>query len=162
QRQLDETRDELKKVYEQEEERKQQERLATLRTKVNDLTPQAEKAVQRKEWENAKQLYRSVLANIESEQSDFEFQVDADRIRQDRRRIEEARKRLLVFRKARHRARFHETLLTGLDAAANRKETQAANREALTAFQVAFESGGELNVPARYYSQDEAAEVMEG
>jgi tetratricopeptide (TPR) repeat protein len=159
---LEETRDELKQAHDAQAAGKERARRETLQAKAEALTAQGREALNRGDWAGAAQQFRSALATIEVEPMGTELRARLEHVRDELRRLSDARQQVEMFRAFHNQALFHETLLTGLDPAANRKETRGAADKALAVFRAADPAEGEFHFPDAYLSAAERAEIARG
>jgi tetratricopeptide (TPR) repeat protein len=159
---LEETRNELEQAHDAQAAGEERARRETLRAKAEALTGQGREALNREDWAGAAQQFRSVLATIEVEPMGSELRARFEHVRDELRRLNEARQQVETFRVFHNQAVFHETLLTGLDPTTNRKETYAAADKALAVFRAADPVEGEFHFPDAYLSAAERAEIARG
>jgi serine/threonine protein kinase/Tfp pilus assembly protein PilF len=119
-----------------EGELRERQRTDDLRGEASDLVLEAQEAVGKERWQDAKVLAASALAKIGSEPSLAGLQAQAQRL------LAEAEQRLTAhdkyqrFGQGRNAAIFHGTLFAGVDLAANLKASREAAEKALALFAV--------------------------
>src|SRR5262249_7330504 len=113
-------------VLHQLERLHEQERRYALLLEVEPLVDQAEHAILKGDWDGAKEASTSAIDKIGTEPSlrdhrdrAISAQVKAKGALEAKERSRRAKATFDTFRTLRDKARFHETLMTGLDPAAN-------------------------------------------
>jgi len=122
-------------AFEQEKARRQ--RYAAARTDARTLLDRAAAARARKDWPAAREQFAAALAKLgdDAELGDLTREARAGHAWAER--GQQARQRLRLFRAGQERALSYLTRFTGRDPSADRADTLAAVRAALTVFDVA-------------------------
>jgi tetratricopeptide (TPR) repeat protein/tRNA A-37 threonylcarbamoyl transferase component Bud32 len=136
--------------------------LNVVRGQVEQSISRARDALEHEEWGNALAHFRDALARIGPEASGTDLEQRARKIRREAEELQKIRKCREAFAQLRDEALFRETLLIGLDAAANWKETRKAAEDALRLFDVALVTGGAPAFPAAYLGARERNDLLEG
>jgi tetratricopeptide (TPR) repeat protein len=162
QTQIAEQTAELKRINAEQQQQEDRARLDRLREQVRGLATLGQRAVAKKDWENADKYFTAALERIGPTGTPEVLGELADSLRQQQQRLVQARGRFKKFKEHRDDALFHETLRTGLDREANRKKTEEAARKALDQFGIQPDAQTPPPLPSVYLSADEHEEVGEG
>jgi tetratricopeptide (TPR) repeat protein len=146
-------------------------RLAELRARAQERLAQGRSAVDRKDWETARVQLAGVGEQLRDDPALADLHTEAERLHQELDSYQRARADYRKFVQRRDQALLCETIFTGLDTAANLRQTREAAQEALALFAVtpdgqhgssAAHSGSGPVIPDQYFTAGERDEIREG